>query len=71
MKTYGFHNQKSELSKTKASFFHRDKFILADDQVVKQLDVEELARLDDRFGEGNIFRAGSWIPAGMIVYNNN
>ncbi len=58
-------------SKTESPLFQADPFALADDDMVKDFDVQQLASVPDRAGERNIFRAGGRIAAWMIVQDDN
>ena len=57
--------------KTQASSIKGDKAALADDQVIQHLDIEQFTGADYGLGDSNIIRAGGWIPARVIMDNDD
>ena len=50
-------------------FFQADKAVVADNEVIDQLDIEVASGGNKLFGDSNIFGQGRWVPAGVVVAN--
>ena len=61
----------SPLSPAQLSFTHTYPRPLADNQVVEQFDLQQLARLDQGAGHLDILRAGMGATTGMVVRDND
>lgn len=47
--------------------FHRGEVVMADNNMVEQLDVEQVARVVDHAGGVGVFVAGFGVAGGMVV----
>ena len=58
-------------SEAEASFLQADPATLTDDQVVKYVDVEELAGLHDLARDADVFGGWGWIARGVVVRDDH
>ena len=59
------------LSNAEAELFHRAEVVMANNDMVEQLDIEQVARVVDHAGGVGIFVAGFGIAGRMIVGEDN
>jgi 23S rRNA pseudouridine955/2504/2580 synthase len=55
----------------RSSFFQTDKTLLADNQVVEHVDVEQFARADDLLGHAHVLGGGRWVATRMVVRDDD
>src|SRR3990172_1909335 len=58
-------------TETQPALFERDETVLADHQMVEHVNVQQLARLDECAGDGDVFRAGRRVAGRMVVHDDD
>lgn len=59
--------ERGVLVEAEAAFFEGDELLVADDDVVEDLDVEEFAGGDELAGDMNVFGGGGGVAGGVVV----